>query len=309
MYTVLITGGSGLVGKRLTTHLIEKRYRVIILTRSATKYQNSEQLSYAAWDVKKQTIDITAIQSADFMIHLAGAGVVDKRWTDAYKKEIVESRTQSSKLIIDNLKKHSNKVKAIVSASAIGWYGPDQEPGKYFVETDKPAADFLGQTCVLWEQSIALAGGMDIRVCSLRSGVVLSNDGGALTEFKKPIRFGVAAILGSGKQMISWIHIDDLCRMFIHAMEKNTLKGSYNAVANEPVSNKELTLKLAAAIKGKFFIPLHVPSFVLKIMLGGSSIEVLKSASVSNAKIKETGFTFLYPSIEAALNNLTEKKS
>jgi len=308
MHTVLITGGSGLIGKRLTKHLTEKGYRVIILSRASKEQPARAQVSYANWDVKKQTIDIEAIRSADFIIHLAGAGVVDKRWTDAYKKEIIESRTQSSKLLIDTLKQHGSQVKAIVSASAIGWYGPDREPGKYFTETDKPAEDFLGQTCVLWEQSISFASSLNIRVCSLRTGIVLSNEGGALSEFKKPVSFGVAAILGSGKQMISWIHIDDLCRMYIHAMEKNTLNGSYNAVANLPVSNKALTLKLAEALKGKFFIPLHVPAFVLKIMLGGSSIEVLKSTSVSNAKIKETGFTFLYPSIEAALGNLTGKK-
>ena len=149
MQTVLITGGSGLVGKRLTKHLTNKGYRVIILTRSVKEKRNSEQESYAEWNIEKQTIDVRAVQSADIIIHLAGAGVVDKRWTDAYKKEILESRTNSSRLIIDTLKKHSNQVKTIVSASAIGWYGADKEPGNYFTEADKPAEDFLGQTCVL----------------------------------------------------------------------------------------------------------------------------------------------------------------
>ena len=309
MQTVLITGGSGLVGKTLSRQLIEKGYKVIILTRSVKDLPGNSPLSYAVWDIQKQTIDVQAVQSADYIIHLAGAGVVDKRWTDAYKKEILESRTQSSKLIIDTLQKHSNQVKAIISASAIGWYGPDQEPGRYFTETDKPASDFLGQTCMLWEQSILPATTLGIRVCALRTGIVLSNEGGALAEFKKPIQFGVAAILGDGKQMISWIHIDDLCRMYIYAMENQAMNGSYNAVANLPITNKDLTLKLAEKIKGKFFIPLYVPAFVLKIVLGGSSIEVLKSASVSNAKIKHAGFTFLYPSIDAALIKLSEKRS
>lgn len=309
MQTVLITGGSGLIGKRLTKLLNDKGYHVIILSRSLKEKQNSGQVSYALWDIKKQTIDVQAVQSAGIILHLAGAGVVDKRWTDTYKKEILESRVQSSKLIIDTLQKHSNQVKTIVSASAIGWYGADKEHGKYFTETDKPAEDFLGQTCVLWEQSVLPAAVMNIRVCSLRTGIVLSNEGGALAEFKKPIKFGIAAILGSGKQMISWIHVDDLCRMYIYAIENNVMNGSYNAVANTPVTNKELTLKFAEKIKGKFFIPLHVPAFILKIILGGSSIEVLKSASVSNKKIKEAGFTFLYPSIEAALSELTGKRS
>ena len=309
MQTVLITGGSGLIGKRLTKLLNDKGYHVIILSRSLKEKQNSGQVSYALWDIKKQTIDVQAVQSADIIIHLAGEGVVDKRWTHAYKADILESRTQSSRLIINTLQKHSNQVKTIVSASAIGWYGADKEHGKYFTETDKPAEDFLGQTCVLWEQSVLPAAAMNIRVCSLRTGIVLSNEGGALAEFKKPIKFGIAAILGSGKQMISWIHVDDLCRMYIYAIENNVMNRSYNAVANTPVTNKELTLKFAEKIKGKFFIPLHVPAFILKIILGGSSIEVLKSASVSNKKIKEAGFTFLYPSIEAALSELTGKRS
>jgi len=309
MQTVLITGGSGLVGKRLTGQLIKKGYKVIILTRTLKNRLNSGQLSYAAWNVKEQRIDVQAVQSADCIIHLAGAGVVDKRWNDAYKKEILESRVQSSELITDTLKKHSNKVKVILSASAIGWYGADREPGKYFIEKDKHAEDFLGQTCLLWEQSILSAAAFGTRVCALRTGIVLSNDGGALAEFKKPLQFGIAAIPGSGKQMISWIHIDDLCRMYIYALENDAMNGSYNAVSNLPVSNKELTIKLAEKIRGKFFIPLHIPALLLKIILGGSSIEVLKSATVSNKKIKEAGFTFLYPSIEAALGELTGKRS
>ena len=309
MQTVLITGGTGLVGKRLTTFLTDKGYRVIILSRSVKAHETNALVSYAAWNVEKQTIDVQAVQQADAIIHLAGAGVVDKRWTDAYKKQIVESRTLSSKLIIDTLKKYPHQVKTIISASAIGFYGPDVDTGKLFTETDKPATDFLGQTCVLWEQSILLAANMDIRVCTLRTGIVLSNEGGALAEFKKPIKYGIAAILGSGKQVISWLHIDDLCRMYIYAMENNAMKGSYNAVADVPVTNKQLTLKLAEAIKGKFFVPLHVPAFVLKIMLGASSIEVLKSTSVSNAKLKGTGFTLLYPTIETAITELTGKRS
>jgi uncharacterized protein len=304
MHSVLITGGTGLIGKRLTSMLIEKGYQVTILTRSVAGKTNTDVIKYAAWDVKNGTIDIAAMQSADFIIHLAGAAVVEKRWTTAYKKEIVDSRVNSSKLIAETLRLHANKVKAIISASAIGWYGADKEPGKKFIEINKPAEDFLGKTCVAWEQSVSLAEPA-VRVCKLRTGIVLSNNGGALAEFIKPVKFGIAAILASGKQAISWIHLDDLCRMYIHAMENNSMQGSFNAVANEPVSNKELTLMLAQKIKGKYFIPIHVPATVLKLVLGESSIEVLKSTAVSNEKIKATGFTLLYPSIEAALNELT----
>lgn len=301
MQTVLITGGTGLIGTELAKQLSAKGYQVVILTRSPRKKENNSSIRYAAWDIKKQEVDIPAFQSADFIIHLAGAGVVDKRWTESYKKEIVESRTLSSKLIIDTLRNHSNKVKAIISASATGWYGPDSPNSKAFVETDNAYTDFLGQTCLFWEQSIEPAQSLSVRVCKLRTGIVLANEGGALAEFKKPLKFGIAAILSSGKQMVSWIHRDDLCRMYIHAMENEKMSGSYNAVAPLPVTNKDLTLTLAKAMRGNFFIAMHVPSFVLKLMLGESSIEVLKSTTVSCEKIKATGFHFLYPSIAAAI--------
>lgn len=306
MKTVLLTGGTGLVGRTLTHHLITKGYKVIILTRKMPAAAQ-EQVEYFTWNVSSQTIDVQAIQKADFIVHLAGAGVVDKRWTDAYKKEIKDSRTQSSALLVATLQNNTNKVKAVISSSAIGWYGADvisQGKQKRFVETDKPATDFLGETCKLWEESIEPVQQLVIRLVKLRTGIVLSNDGGALTEFKKPIKMGIAAILGNGKQMVSWIHIDDLCRMFIAAIENDLMIGSYNAVAPEPVSNKVLTMELATLMKGRFFIPAYVPAFVLKLMLGESSVEVLKSTTVSCEKIRQAGFTFLYPDIEHSLQQL-----
>ncbi len=306
MKTVLLTGGTGLVGRTLTHHLITKGYKVIILTRKIPAAAQ-EQVEYATWNVSSQTIDVQAIQKADYIIHMAGAGVVDKRWTAGYKKEIKDSRTQSSALLVATLQNNTNKVKAVISASAIGWYGADVTSAgkqKGFLETDKHATDFLGETCKLWEQSIEPVQQLGIRLVKLRTGIVLSNDGGALTEFKKPIKMGIAAILGNGKQMVSWIHIDDLCRMYIAAIENDLMSGSYNAVAPEPVSNKVLTMELATLMKGRFFIPAYVPAFVLKLMLGESSVEVLKSTTVSCEKIKQTGFTFLYPDIMHALQQL-----
>jgi len=305
MQTVLITGGTGLVGKALTKQLLEKGYNVIILTRKIPANGNS-LVQYALWDVPKKTIDANAIQAADFIVHLAGAGVVEKKWTAAYKKEIVDSRTQSSALLVAAMQQHSNKVKAVISSSAIGWYGADNG-NKPFIETTMHAPGFLGETCKLWEQSIEPVQALGKRLVKLRTGIVLSNDGGALAEFKKPIQFGIAGILGSGKQVVSWIHIDDLCRMFIAAMENEQVSGSYNAVAPHPVNNEKLTLTLAKLMKGRFFIPVPVPVFVLKIMLGERSTEVLKSTTVSAKKIEQTGFTFLYPFIEQALEELCSK--
>lgn len=304
MQTILITGGTGMIGQTMVPFLTNKGYAVIILSRSKEDQKTLPNVSYALWDIKKQQIDIPAIQKADYIIHLAGAGVVDKRWTKEYKKIIVESRTQSSALLVKALRENKNEVKAIVSASAIGWYGPDTQANKAFTEDDPSANDFLGETCRLWEESISAAEKLNIRVCKIRTGIVLDKNGGALQEFIKPIKLGLAAILGSGKQMVSWIHIEDHCRIFLQAIEHSEMKGSYNAVAPGPVTNKQLVLQAAEILKGKFFVTMHVPKFVLKLMLGESSTEILKSTTVSATKIKGTGFTFIYPSIRPALENL-----
>ena len=296
-----------MVGKALTNALVKKGYKVIILTRNVSGKEQHDNVVYAAWDVNKQQIDIATLQAADYIIHLAGAGVVEKKWTAAYKKEIQDSRTESSRLLIDALKINDNKVKAIISASAIGWYGADTEPVKPFTEDDAADVSFLGATCKLWEKSIEPVEALGKRLVKLRIGIVLSNNGGALVEFKKPIKFGIASILGTGKQVVSWVHIDDLCNLFIAGIENENLCGSYNAVAPNPVSNKTLTISLAKAMKGKFYIPMLVPAFVLKIMMGQRSIEVLKSTTVSCKKIQDAGFEFTFKTIEAAITNLIIK--
>jgi uncharacterized protein len=307
MPRVLITGGTGLVGKTLTTHLIKAGYSVIILTRKLPqKASTNPDISYAEWDITKGTIDRLALSASDYIIHLAGAGVMDRSWTRAYKKEIVDSRVKSSELLVKTLKENTHNVKGVISASAMGWYGEDKANQEPFVETDPAADNFLGETCLQWERSIGPVQEQDIRLVKLRLGIVLGQ-GGALEEFRKPLRFGIATILGTGKQIISWIHIDDLCRMFIFAMENEQLSGNYNAVAPSPVSNKALVLELAQCMKGKFFIPVHVPQFAIKLILGAKSIEVLKSTTVSCQKIKDAGFTFLYPSLKPAIENLCKK--
>jgi uncharacterized protein len=309
MPTVLITGGTGSIGKALTEKLLEKGYEIIVLSRETSMVNggsSNDKIKIANWDLEKQTIDENAIRNADHIIHLAGANVAEKRWTEKRKKEIVESRTKSSELITKALKEIPNKVKTVVSASAIGWYGPDETipPTKYFVETNSPDNDFLGETCRLWEESIEPVKELNKRLVKIRTGIVLNNGKGALKEFSRSLKFNIAAILGSGEQMVSWIHIDDLCRIYIDAIENENLNGVYNAVAPMPVNNKKLTLELARKLKGKRYIPIHVPEFILKIALGEMSVEVLKSCAVSSDKIKNTGFQFLYPTIESALGEL-----
>lgn len=307
MATILVTGGTGMIGSALTKLLVEKKYKVIILTRS--KKQDTNDIHYAYWDIEKQEIDKDAVQRADYIVHLAGANVGEKRWTEKRKKEIVESRVKSGELIVKALKEYPNKVQAVISSSAIGWYGDDPTiPNpKPFVETDASAKGFLGETCQLWEDALKPLEN-SVRIVYLRTGIVLGEEGGVLAEFKKPIRFGIAAILGSGKQMVSWIHIDDLCRLYVYAIENNSIRGPYNGVAPTPISNKQLTLQLAEKMKSGFFIPVNVPSFALKIGVGEMSVEVLKSTTVSAAKAHKEGFTFLFPTLPVALNDLLPAK-
>ncbi len=309
MGTVLITGGTGLIGKALSAMLVRKGYKVIILSRQPDKNEQSARVSYLHWDLNDDKINEDALLKADYIIHLAGANVAGKRWTKEYKKEIVESRTTSSTLLVKAIAKIPNKVKAVISASAIGWYGNAQNfrQGEGFKEDAPAANDFLGQVCNQWEQSIKPVELSGKRLVILRTGVVLSNHGGALSKFIKPLKFRTAAILSSGNQIISWIHIEDLCRIYIYAMENN-ISGIFNAVAPEPVSNKRLTLELARLVKGGSYIPVHIPSFILRMMLGEMSVEILKSATISADKIKREGFDFLYPDVEEALEDLILKR-
>ncbi|MGH2564916.1 MAG: TIGR01777 family oxidoreductase, partial [Ginsengibacter sp.] len=280
---------------------------VITLSRNKKKSSSNPRISFSFWDVKNQVIDANAIQKADHIIHLAGAGVMDKSWTEEYKREIVNSRTQSASLLIKGLKENSHHVKSFVSASAIGWYGQDSDPLSHrdgFIEADPPDKSFLGETCLLWEDSVDGIVPLGIRLVKFRTGIVLSNEGGAFKEFKMPLKFGVASILGDGKQIVSWIHIDDICRMYIEAIQNKDINGVYNAVAPSPVTNKKLILATAEKFRNKFFVPIHVPTFALELFMGKRSIEILKSATVSGKKIKSTGFTFLYPTIASALDEL-----
>lgn len=311
MATVLLTGGTGMIGTHLQKFLLENNYKVVVLIRddSGTKSSSNNNISYAKWNVEKGVIDKNAIAQSDYIIHLAGANVAEKRWTDKRKKEIAESRTKSGELLIKALTEIPNKVKAVISASAIGWYGADtNESIQNGFKEDAPAAnDFLGRTCKLWEESIKPVEHLNKRLVIFRFGIVLSKQGGALKEFEKPLKAGVAAILGNGKQIISWIHIDDLCRLLLFAIDHENISGIYNAVSPNAVSNKEFAITLAKQMRGKLFLPVHVPAFTLKLMMGEMSTEVLKSATVNAEKILSAGFTFLYSTINTALEDLEKK--
>lgn len=304
MQTVLITGGTGMVGTSLTQLLLSKGYQVIILTR---KPQDSKipNLIYAVWDIGKGYIDPLAIEKADTIVHLAGAGVADKRWSKKRKQEIVDSRVMSGALLVKYLTEIPHQVKTVVTASAIGWYGPDTAESLMngFTETDPVDGAFLGDTCKRWEDSVKPLETLGIKLVTLRIGIVLNKQGGALAEFIKPAQLGLATIFGTGNQMVSWIHFKDLCKMILFGIESASLKGVYNAVSPDLTSNKDLIIAITKKLRG-FYLPIPVPAFVLNIMLGEMSIEILKSAKVSSNKIQEAEFKFDYPTLDSALNDL-----
>ena len=310
MATYLITGGTGMVGTELTEILISSGHEVIVLTRRK-KESKVANLSYAVWDIDRVAIEEGVISNVDYIIHLAGENVAAERWSAKRKQAILDSRVKSGECMVKALKNNPHKVKAIVAASAIGWYGPDTKDSLIngFKEDADCYTDFLGTTCLAWEQSMKGINNLGIRLVTLRIGIVLSNKGGALKEFMKPLRFGLAVSMGSGKQMISWIALTDLCRLILFSLDNESMMGAYNAVSPKPVSNKTLVDTLRKTMGNKLTIPISAPSFLLKLMLGEMSIEILKSVTVSAKKVEKTGFRFIYPDIKEAIKAIVEKKN
>jgi uncharacterized protein (TIGR01777 family) len=300
---ILITGASGLVGTRLTELLLQKQYQVSHLGRN----RKHGKIPSFQWNVESGQMDEDAFNGIDAIIHLAGAGVADKRWTQARKKEILESRTKSTALLFEKLKTKTHAVKTMVCASAIGYYGFG-ESDEILTEQNLPGSDFLAQVTKHWEEEADKISNLGIRVVKLRIGIVLSDKGGALTQMTTPVKWGVGASLGSGKQWISWIHLDDLCNMFIKAVEDEKLAGPFNATGINFCTNQELTKAIAKVLAKPLWLP-PVPGFVLKIILGEMADMVLNGSKVSSQKIQQTGFVHQFKNLEEAVADLLRKKN
>lgn len=298
IHKILITGASGLVGSRLTAMLVEKGHHVSHLGRSKKK----GSIPSFVWDVENKSIDHQALVGIDTIIHLAGAGIADERWTASRKKEILQSRTHSTQLLFEILKIKSHTIKTFVGASAIGYYG-FRLHDEVFTEESKAGDGFLADATRQWEEQTNPIATLGIRLVKLRIGIVLSEKGGALAEMAKPIRLGVGAPLGSGKQFLSWIHIDDLCAMFMKAVEDQSLQGAYNAVGINWVTNAELTKAIAHVLKKSLWLP-PIPDFVMKLILGEMAGMVLNGSKVSSEKIRKAGFQFKYEHLNEALKSL-----
>ena len=300
---VLISGGTGFIGKHLTQLLVENGFSVSILSR--TEKQNTEDISYYKWDIDKQYIDENAVINADYIIHLAGEGIADKPWTTKRKEAIVQSREQSAQLIYDALKKNNKKPEAFVSASGIGIYGAINS-SIICTENTPPANDFLGTTCQKWEAAADRMGDLGIRVVKIRTGLVLGKDEGFLKKMEPIFKFRMGSALGSGHQFMPWIHIDDLCAIYLEAINNPNMTGAYNAAVSDSTTNTIFSKTLAKVYGYSVWLP-NVPAFLLKIVLGEMAQIVLTGQRVSSDKIENAGFKFQFSTLEKALRDCLPK--
>jgi uncharacterized protein len=298
MKNILITGGSGLVGSRLTEILTQKGYNVAWLGRSK---KAGSQVQTFLWDTDFKTIDTAVFEYTDVIINLAGAGVADKRWTPKYKEEIYTSRVNSTRFLVDCLISRPHHVETFINASAAGIYGNHfNEPATE--ETPSPIS-FLAKVCRDWEAEADRLTAEGIRTAMIRTGIVLSQNEGFIGKLRTPILCYAGSALGSGQQLISWIHIDDLCDIYLAAVENSHIRGPYNAVAPVPVSNKELTRLLAKQLGRPLIFP-NIPVFFLRLALGEMSEMLVGNQPVSARKIQDTGFTFRFEQAEEAIKDL-----
>jgi len=292
--TILITGVNGLVARRFAEKYFEN-YAFKFLTRRKSAENEYE------WNVETGYVDENALEGVDYVLHLAGANVGEKRWTENRKREIVSSRVNSSKLLLSKFKERNHSLKAYISASGVGCYG-NFATNKIFTEKDEIGTDFLAILCGKWEDVAHEYSSISQRILIFRLGVVLSDKGGALPKLKIPIKYGLGANLGSGNSCFSWIHIDDLCKMIHFSIQQHDLNGIYNAVAPEIITMDKANRSIARYMERPFFLP-NIPSCLVKLVLGEMSSLLLTGNKISAEKIIETGFVFDYPTIEKALDS------
>jgi len=300
MPTILITGASGLIGTRLQEMLLDKGYNIHTLGRSVSP-STDKRIKAFRWDIINQQIDEKALDGVEAIIHLAGAGVADNRWTAKRKKEILDSRVEATKLLYNTLAHVSHHVKTIISASAVGYYGDCSDE---IVMEDHPVADtFLAKVTQRWEEEVSKMDILGIRHVCCRIGIVLSKHCGALPELVKTMPLGVAGYFAKSPLYYPWIHIDDVCGIMIHALENETMLGSYNTTGPDPVTIKDL-MKVIITVKKSNAILTPIPSFALKLAVGEMADMLLSSQRCSNEKLIQTGYKFYFPTLNEALADI-----
>lgn len=299
---ILITGGTGLLGKILTKELQSQGHQVAILSRNPDRVKNVQAFY---WDVEKQEIDETCLNGIDTIIHLAGEGIADKKWTPKRKKEIIDSRVDSIQLLYKLIQKNETTVKSVVSASAVGFYGDRKD--EILTEESPKGTGFLSDSCGFWEEAVEEGSKLGLRVVKLRIGLLLTPKGGVLEPFKLMVNTWTAMKFGNGKQWFPWVHADDLVGMFAWAVNHAEIVGVFNATAPSPVTNKEFTKTLAHVMKRPFW-PFKIPEFALSLAMGEQKELVLMSNRTDSSKIQKAGYHFKFTDLQKALKDVTSKK-
>jgi len=301
MCTILITGGSGLIGTALTKALQEAGHCVRHMSRSAGTRKGVQAF---AWNIAKGTMDPKALDGVDHIVHLAGAGIADKRWTATRVQELIDSRALSALLLLRQAKALGIQPRSFVSAAGINYYGAVTGDQRY-MECDPAGVDTIGRISLEWEAAVDQWSSL-CRVVKLRTPVVLAAEGGALSKLAAPVKWGLGAPLGSGKQWMPWIHLHDLVRAYVQALEREDMRGAYNVNAPEDATNANVMRTVAHVLKRPFFLP-PVPGFLLKLALGDMASILLEGSRTSNARLVESGFTFSYPTLDGALRDVLRR--
>ncbi len=296
MASILVTGGTGFIGNALCDLLREKGHTVLILSRTKTDNPNTFY-----WNLAERYVDSEAVIKADFIIHLAGEGIADKRWTKQRKKNLINSRVETANLLFKKVKELNPNLKGFIAASGIGYYGATTSE-KIYAENDAAGEDFISEICKVWEKATLQFETINIRTVIFRTGVVFAKEGGALEKLSQPIKLGVGSALGSGEQYIPWIHLEDLCNIYMAAIENSKINGIYNAVAPEHITNKILTKTMAKKLKKPLWLT-NIPAFLMKLILGEMAVILLEGSRISSEKIMATGFKFKFPNINEAIDN------
>ncbi|MES2828294.1 MAG: TIGR01777 family oxidoreductase [Bacteroidota bacterium] len=298
---ILITGATGMIGKILTRHLMARGHSVAILARKPIKVPG---VQVYLWNVEKGEIDVKGLHGVTTIVHLAGEGIADKKWTKERKQKIIDSRVDSTKLLYDAIASSGAPVKNFIASSAVGFYGDRAD--EVLTEDSAAGSGFLAKCCTLWETAVDRGVSLGLRVVKIRTGFVLGREGGALPALERPIRFFAGAPLGTGKQWVPWIHVDDIVGIFVNAIEDGYFSGAYNGSAPYPVTNKTLTKAIAGSI-GRPLWPFNVPEKILEMILGKMSAVTTISTNTSAQKVLDAGYKFQYTRLEEALAQIYKK--
>jgi uncharacterized protein len=295
---ILLTGGSGFIGKHLTQILLDQGFTVSHLNRSKGR---DMRVRNCMWDITKGQVDEDCLTGVDVIVHLAGAGVAEKRWTESYKKEILDSRVKSIGVLYDLMKRKKHNVHAIISASGISYYG--NRGDELLTEESAEGEGFLAKVSEEWEKAVDRGTEMGLRVVKFRTGVVLHKKNGALPKLAGPVKWGMGSPLGDGSQWMPWIHWHDVIKLYLYAVMHTRLEGTFNMVAPNPVTNKQFVKVLGKQLHRPLWAP-NVPAFVIKMMVGEMSSMVLDSTRASSQKIIDNGFKFDHPDLEETLKEI-----